>query len=114
MEVKMDFLYFSGISFRQNLTQIPYKKITTKILQQLKTIAGTTNLHNTHAQRTSYGKNKTEDLVFLLEAVVLPKNTAEVSQIMQLCYQENIPVTPRGLWRNGLLFGTLESNFGFG
>jgi glycolate oxidase len=85
---------------------MPYKKITTTTLQQLKNIVGATNLHSTHAQRTIYGKDKTEDLIFLPEAVVLPKNTAEVSQIMQLCYQENIPVTPRGAG-TGLAGGAL-------
>ena len=83
-----------------------YKKISPTILQQLKTIVGTANLHSTHTQRTIYGKDKTEDLVFLPEAVVLPKNTAEVSQIMQLCCQENIPVTPRGAG-TGLAGGAL-------
>ncbi|MBL4651177.1 MAG: FAD-binding protein [Aureispira sp.] len=85
---------------------MPYKKITPSILQKLKNIVGTTHLHTTTTKRTIYGKDKTEDLIFLPEAVVLPKNTAEVSQIMQLCYQENIPVTPRGAG-TGLAGGAL-------
>lgn len=85
---------------------MPYKKITPKILQQLQDIVGATNLYNSQPQRTTYGKDKTEDLIFLPEVVVLPKNTAEISQIMQLCYQENIPVTPRGAG-TGLAGGAL-------
>lgn len=83
-----------------------YKKISPKTLQQLKKIVGAAHLHNSLAQRTTYGKDKTEDLIFLPEAVVLPKNTTEISQIMQVCYQENIPVTPRGAG-TGLAGGAL-------
>ena len=90
---------------------MPYKKITPTSLQQLKIIVGAANLQDSKAQRTIYGKDKTEDLVFLPEAVVLPKNTAEVSQIMQLCYQENIPVTPRGAG-TGLAGGALPVSGG--
>jgi glycolate oxidase len=85
---------------------MPYTKISPSILQQLEDIVGAAYTYDSDAQRTIYGKDKTEDLVFLPEAVVLPKNTAEISQIMQLCYQENIPVTPRGAG-TGLAGGAL-------
>lgn len=85
---------------------MPYNKVTPQILQQLKDIVGAAHLHSSHDQRSAYGKDKTEDLIFLPEVVILPKNTAEISQIMQICYQENIPVTPRGAG-TGLAGGAL-------
>ncbi|WP_052595202.1 FAD-binding oxidoreductase [Aureispira sp. CCB-QB1] len=85
---------------------MPYHKITPKTLQQLKNIVGASHLYTSHDQRIAYGKDKTEDLLFLPEVIVLPKNTAEISQIMQLCHRENIPVTPRGAG-TGLAGGAL-------
>lgn len=85
---------------------MPYAKINLTIFQQLKDIVGAAYIHDSEAQRIAYGKDRTEDLVFLPEVVVLPKDTAEISQIMQLCYQENIPVTPRGAG-TGLAGGAL-------
>lgn len=43
-----------------------------------------------------YAKDETEDLHFLPEVVLKPRNAKEISQIMQLCNRDRIPVTPRG------------------
>jgi len=85
---------------------MPYSEVNVTIFQQLRNIVGGAYIHDSATQKAIYGKDKTEDLVFLPEVVVLPKNTAEISQIMQLCYQENIPVTPRGAG-TGLAGGAL-------
>lgn len=45
---------------------------------------------------SNYAKDETEDLHFLPEVVVKPRSAKEVSQIMQLCNRDRIPVTPRG------------------
>lgn len=87
-------------------SDMSYTKVNPQIIQQLQDIVGTTEVHLSDAKRMFYGKDKTEDLVFLPEVVVLPKNTAEISQIMQLCMRENIPVTPRGAG-TGLAGGAL-------
>ena len=44
----------------------------------------------------AYTHDETEDLRFYPEIVLKPRNTEEVSQIMALCHEHNIPVTPRG------------------
>lgn len=85
---------------------MPYSEVNMTIFQQLRNIVGGAYIHDSATQKAIYGKDKTEDLIFLPEVVVLPKNTAEISQIMQLCYQENIPVTPRGAG-TGLAGGAL-------
>lgn len=43
-----------------------------------------------------YSHDWTEDLRFYPQAVVQPRTTEEVSRLMRYCYEENIPVTPRG------------------
>lgn len=40
--------------------------------------------------------DETEDHVFMPDIVVRPANTAEVSQVLRLCNEHEIPVTPRG------------------
>lgn len=53
-----------------------------------------------------YSHDWTEDLRFMPAVVVFPENTIEVSQVLALCYQHNIPVTPAGA-RTGLSGGAL-------
>lgn len=43
-----------------------------------------------------YGADETEDLRYLPQAVVLPRERAAVSRILGVCSQAGIPVTPRG------------------
>jgi len=47
-------------------------------------------------EKERYGRDETEDLFFMPDIVLKPNNTEEVSRIMQICYEHNIPVTPRG------------------
>ena len=43
-----------------------------------------------------YSHDETEDLSFLPDVALKPANAREVSQIMQFCNQNIIPVTARG------------------
>lgn len=43
-----------------------------------------------------YGADETEDLRYLPQAVVLPRERAAVSRILGVCSQAGVPVTPRG------------------
>jgi len=45
--------------------------------------------------RRPYGSDETEDLWFDPEVVVRPRTTAEVSAILRLAVEEDVPVTPR-------------------
>jgi glycolate oxidase len=53
-----------------------------------------------------YSHDWTEDLQFMPAVVVFPESTAEVSEILKLCHQYEIPVTPAGA-RTGLSGGAL-------
>lgn len=74
-----------------------YNKLTPELLAELESIVGTANF--------SAGDNVNEDYSHdempiygsqMPEAVVLPNSTQEVSAIMKLCNDNNIPVTVRG------------------
>lgn len=43
-----------------------------------------------------YGRDETEELLYLPEVVLKPRTTEEISAILTLCNKYRIPVTPRG------------------
>lgn len=60
-----------------------------------------------------YGKDHTEDLVFPPNVVVKPASTHEVSEVMKIAYEYQIPVIPIGA-RTGLSGGILAVKQGIG
>ncbi len=72
----------------------------------LKNLLGNERLILEKERLRFYGSDYTEDLCFLPDAVVLPKNTEEVQKIVNYGYENNIPMTPRGAG-TGLSGGSL-------
>jgi glycolate oxidase len=73
-----------------------FEKITPSVSEALLAIVGEDNLILPEQEHYEpYTHDETEDLVYYPEVVVKPINTEQISQIMALCYKENIPVTPR-------------------
>lgn len=72
-----------------------YNPVTPAILAQLCAIVGATEVLTEAFAVEPYSQDETEDLRFRPEAVVRPANAQEISQILALCHQERIPVTPR-------------------
>ncbi|HLK96921.1 MAG TPA: FAD-binding oxidoreductase, partial [Hymenobacter sp.] len=58
-----------------------------------------------------YGRDHTEDLHFAPDVVLRPANAEEISQIVRLCHEHRIPVTPRGAG-TGLSGGALPIHHG--
>jgi glycolate oxidase len=56
--------------------------------------------------RTEYGHDETEDITIVPDVVLKPETTAEVSEIMRYCHENNIVVTPSGA-RTGLSGGAI-------
>ena len=85
-------------------------QITPAIIDQFKAIVGTqfilTDAENIH----KYGRDETENLFYAPEVIVKPKNAQEISDLLKICNQHLIPVTPRGAG-TGLTGGALP-NFG--
>lgn len=73
-----------------------YAKVDLDIVQQLKDIVGTQYVFVDEESLNNYAHDETENLHFPPEVVVKPRTTAEISQIMKLCNDALIPVTPRG------------------
>ncbi|BDS09465.1 FAD-binding oxidoreductase [Aureispira anguillae] len=83
-----------------------YQPVSPLIVQSLIDIVGSSQVHSSLSKCTAYGQDKTEDLLFLPEVIVLPKTVVQIQQIMRLCSQNQIPVTPRGAG-TGLAGGAL-------
>ena len=58
-----------------------------------------------------YGRDHTEDLHFAPDVVLRPANAEEISEIVRLCHENHIPVTPRGAG-TGLSGGALPIHNG--
>lgn len=87
--------------------------ITQDFIAELKQIVGETFVFTNNEVLNAYGSDETEDLVYAPEVLVKPRTTEEVSNIMQLCFKNNIPVTPIGA-RTGLSGGALSVFGGVG
>src|ERR1700744_4508278 len=72
-----------------------YNKITSQIVDQLKGIVGQEFVFTGQEQLEQYGRDETEDLLFIPEVVVKPNTPQQVSEILQLANKHLIPVTPR-------------------
>src|ERR1700712_3135850 len=88
-----------------------FNKISAGILQQIKDIAGKTNVFTTHGDLEKYSHDETEDLRYYPEVAVKPQTVEQVSALLKLCNEHSIPVTPRGAG-TGLSGGALPISAG--
>ena len=65
-------------------------------LSQFKKIVGDQYVFVDEEVLSNYASDETEDLHFLPDVVIKPGSTEEISQILKVCNQYKIPVTPRG------------------
>lgn len=73
-----------------------FNSITSEITAQIASIVGNENLINDKELLERYAHDETEDLHYYPEVVVKPQTTEQVSQLLKLCNEHVIPVTPRG------------------
>ena len=85
--------------------------LTEQIIEDLRSIVGETYASTEKELLIRCASDETEDHVFLPEVVVGPANTSEVSEVLRLCNEHEIPVTPRG-GGTGLSGGALPVNAG--
>jgi glycolate oxidase len=83
------------------------------ILKHIEAITGKNFVFTDEQTRHQYGHDETEDYNFPPAVVVKPGTTEEVSAIMKLANQFNIPVVPIG-GRTGLSGGALSIHGGIG
>lgn len=88
-----------------------YKKITPQIIEQLQKIVGESAVYFDVENLTKYGRDETEDLLFLPEVVVKPRTALEISEIVKLANEHIVSITPRGAG-TGLSGGALPIHSG--
>ncbi len=59
-------------------------------------LVGAENVLSTENERAKHARDMTEDLVFLPDLVVRPRQTGEVAQVLRYCNEHRIAVTPQG------------------
>jgi len=71
-------------------------KITPAIIELFKDIVGEAFLLTDKESIEKYGKDETENLFYAPEVIVKPCTAQEISELLKICNQHFIPVTPRG------------------
>ncbi len=67
-----------------------------KLIDSFKNITGDANVFADAESLNNYAHDETENLHFLPDIVIKPRTAEEISQIMIICNEHKIPVTPRG------------------
>ena len=93
------------------MSVINYNKVSPTVFNELKQIVGEEYITSTLEQLQKYGRDETEDLVFLPEIIVKPQTVSMVSAIAKICNTHLIPLTTRGAG-TGLSGGALPINGG--
>ena len=70
--------------------------ITQIHIDQFRQIIGAVNVFDDFETLEKYASDETEKLKFLPEVVLKPRTAEEISEILKICNQYLIPVTPRG------------------
>jgi len=77
-----------------------------RVIDMFRKIVGDAYVIVDEEKRKDYGHDKTEDYQFMPDVVVKPVNTQEVSELLKICNEHKIIVTPRGAG-TGLAGGSL-------
>jgi glycolate oxidase len=80
--------------------------ITPQILEQFKLIVGSEYIFTDADSIEKYGKDETEQLHYAPQVIVKPRQALEIAQLLKICNEHLIPVTPRGAG-TGLTGGAL-------
>ncbi|MCX6187970.1 MAG: FAD-binding oxidoreductase, partial [Bacteroidetes bacterium] len=88
-----------------------YNKVSEVQIKQFKSIVGEPFVIIGNDNFEDYNHDHTEDLRYYPEVVVKPKTSKEISEILVICNQNHISVTPRGAG-TGLSGGALPIHGG--
>lgn len=70
--------------------------LTSEHIQKFQTIVGEEYVLLDEEQLAEFGHDETEHLLYLPEVVIRPRTTEQVSEILKICNEFRLPVTPRG------------------
>ena len=77
-------------------SHMQYNKVSEVQIKQFKSIVGEPFVIIGNENNEDYSHDHTEDLRFYPEVVIKPRTAKEISDILVVCNQNNIAVTPRG------------------
>src|SRR6478735_2813761 len=89
----------------------PKVNISERLIDAFRKIVGSENVFVDEEHRAEYGHDKTEDYQFMPDVVVKPASTQEVSDLLKICNENKVIVTPRGAG-TGLSGGALPTKKG--
>jgi glycolate oxidase len=75
---------------------MPFAEVSRDLISRFEAIVGISNVIVDAEKRFDYSHDQTEDYSFLPDVVLRPGSPEQISQIMRLCNEFLIPVTPRG------------------
>ncbi|MBL8028489.1 MAG: FAD-binding oxidoreductase, partial [Fibrobacteres bacterium] len=79
------------------MSNTTYGKVTDKIIKELQTLIGNSNVLTDEEKREAYSHDETSHKYsHMPEVVVTPSTTAQVAELVKLANREKIPITPRG------------------
>ncbi|MBM4761021.1 glycolate oxidase subunit GlcD [Bacillus sp. B15-48] len=70
--------------------------IANEVKQKFIEIVGQENYEDSKATRLSYSYDATPNFQSMPDAIISPRNTKEVSEIVKICNQYEVPIVPRG------------------
>lgn len=91
--------------------EVTPSRVPAGVIEQFRSIVGDSHILLDAERKEDYGHDKTEDYFFAPDVVLKPGTPQEISQILRLCTQHEIPLTPRGAG-TGLSGGALPVKHG--
>ncbi|QIZ05422.1 glycolate oxidase subunit GlcD [Priestia megaterium] len=85
--------------------------LSNTVKEKLISIVAKENFDDSQVERLVYSYDATPNFQSMPDAVISPRNTAEVSQILKVCNEHNVPIVPRGSGTN-LCAGTCPTEGG--
>lgn len=73
-----------------------FSTIKEALLEQIRTVVGTQSVFTDREELEDYSHDETEDLRFYPQVLVKPQTPEQISELIKLANQHQIPVTPRG------------------
>ena len=71
-------------------------ELSAKFLSALEKVVGPDNLLTDPEQMEKYSRDETPELSAFPDAVVLCQNAEQVAKVVEICYEHDVPITPRG------------------
>ncbi len=78
------------------ISEVQERNLTQTIINQFIEIVGPDHILMDTAGMEDYGHDKTEDYFFMPDVVLKPGTANEISEVMRICHDHRVPVTPRG------------------